>query len=142
MNLALSQNMFEELKKAFEEKYNGHESLTYIKTEYFHKNQNWFEGFGQNCPSTNNAIESFNAVLKRCYTLRERMAVGDFLESMENMLNEQSLLRDPISKDSKPFQTLKIIKKKTWQAAYELDKSDFFENTVFIKKIIIILTTR
>ena len=43
-------------------------------------------------------------------------------------------MRDPISKNSNPFQTVKQIKKKTWQAVYELDESDFFENTEFIKK--------
>lgn len=59
-------------------------------TEYFEKqwlgvHSNWFEGAADYTPSTNNAVESHNAVIKRTVTFRRRLPLKEFLIAMKNM---------------------------------------------------------
>ena len=46
---------------------------------YLEKITNWYEGF-YNEPSTNNSLEAFNAVIKRQYTMRERLPLNSYLK--------------------------------------------------------------
>jgi hypothetical protein len=41
--------------------------------------QNWYEGIANNTPSQNNALESYNLVIKKEDTFRERMPLSRFL---------------------------------------------------------------
>ena len=47
----------------------------YFHTNWVVKNSLWFEGATPGYPSTNNGIESTNAVIKKAHTFRERLPV-------------------------------------------------------------------
>lgn len=52
------------------------ECIDYFNSQWLKTNCNWYEGFAEGYPSTNNAIETTNAVIKAEHTLRERLPVG------------------------------------------------------------------
>lgn len=47
---------------------------------------NWYEGAASYTPSTNNALESHNAVIKRTATMRQRLPLKQFLTCISNLL--------------------------------------------------------
>lgn len=47
--------------------------IDFMNNEWFNTHENWFEGVAYDCPSTNNALESFNLVIKKENTFRERL---------------------------------------------------------------------
>ena len=47
---------------------------------WFSSHSNWYEGVKKRTPSTNNALESFNNVMKNEDTFRERYPLGRFME--------------------------------------------------------------
>lgn len=59
--------------------------VTYFEKEWLASHCNWFEGAAKYTPSTNNALESHNAVIKRLITLRRRLPMNQFLVCMKNM---------------------------------------------------------
>lgn len=80
LQLSKTESIFEKASKLFLEKW--HEKIEFVK--YFNKewlkcNRNWFEGISDKIPSTNNALESFNRIIKDENTLRERLPVGQFM---------------------------------------------------------------
>ena len=79
------------------------ENIDYFTNNWYENNLNWFEGFSPKNPSTNNALESFNALIKKKYTLRERLPIQKFFEVIAKLINQQSLLRSQFSKDCKTF---------------------------------------
>jgi hypothetical protein len=54
--------------------------VTYMRLNWIDNNKGWFEGCAPCFPSTNNGLESTNAVIKRQHTLRERLPLMRFLE--------------------------------------------------------------
>lgn len=59
--------------------------VSYFEKEWLGPHYNWFEGAANYTPSTNNALESHNAVIKRLITLRRRLPMNEFLVCMKNM---------------------------------------------------------
>lgn len=55
------------------------------------QNPNWFEAFATRTASTNNALESFNRVVKDEYTYRERLDVGRFRFVLYRMITQWSV---------------------------------------------------
>lgn len=64
--------------------------IDYFKQEWKKNNPNWFEGACSLTPSTNNALESTNNVLKNEYTLRERVLLGRFLSILYEIVESTS----------------------------------------------------
>lgn len=64
--------------------------IAYFTQEWITQNPNWFEGAMQRVPSTNNALEATNRVIKDQFTLRERLSLGEFLSVMEDMIGQFS----------------------------------------------------
>lgn len=62
------------------------ELIEYFENQWVLKNGNWFESFAKLTPSTNNAVESKNRVIKDEHTLRERMDVGKFRVAIFEMI--------------------------------------------------------
>lgn len=56
----------------------SNELINYFKNEWLFKNRNWYEGFAKRVPSTNNALESNNRLLKDEQTFRERLDLAQF----------------------------------------------------------------
>lgn len=52
--------------------------VDYFEKEWLIENLNWHEGFMHKTPSTNNAQEAFNKVIKDEHTLRERLDLSQF----------------------------------------------------------------
>ena len=67
--------------------------LDYFKEQWLKENFSWYEGAAPEGPSTNNGIEGTNAVIKRNYTLRERLPVGQFLRTLSDMVKIQKRKR-------------------------------------------------
>lgn len=92
MQLAPNREIFEIMTNLFIEKWNETEPnfVHYFKKEWLGTHSNWFEGAAHYTPSTNNALESHNATIKRRVTFRRRLPLEEFLSAMINMTNEIS----------------------------------------------------
>lgn len=71
------------------------DAMSCFETEWLQKNRLWYEGacthITANVPSTNNAIESANRLIKDEHTLRERYDLGQFRSVLFDMLRAWSL---------------------------------------------------
>lgn len=69
--------------------------MSYFEMEWLQKNRLWYEGASAhittNVPSTNNAVESANRLIKDEHTLRERYDLGHFRSVLFDMLRAWSL---------------------------------------------------
>lgn len=117
IQLSVSKQMFEFLMKQLttdlREK-DFPEFTEYLAENYIRRHPNWYEGSCIREPATNNAIESFNAIIKKQYTMRERLELGKFLKTMRDLLHEQSCMRNPLSVNCKPFLEKRNISLKCW----------------------------
>lgn len=85
------ENIFDAASEAFLQKYKDQiEFVTYFRAQWLIQNRNWFLGAAPNSPSTNNALESFNRVIKDSNTLRERFPLSRFLVVAKEMVNQWS----------------------------------------------------
>lgn len=93
MQLAPNRSTFEMMTELFLEKWQQVESnfVQYFESEWLGVHCNWFEGAANYTPSTNNALESHNAVIKRKVTLRRRLPLNQFLTTMKQMTAEISI---------------------------------------------------
>ena len=62
----------------------------------FEKKYTWFEGAIPGYPTTDNALEGTNAVLKEEYTLRERLPLRDFVRMAMTIVRDWSQERNPV----------------------------------------------
>lgn len=60
--------------------------VEYFQNEWLGGHSNWLEGAAIYAPSTNNALESHNANIKRNFTLRKRLPLNQFFISMNEMV--------------------------------------------------------
>ena len=67
-------------------------SITSLSLRFylFFSSHSRYEGSALNLPSTNNGCESFNAKVKRQYTMRKKLYLTSFLSKIELMLEEWS----------------------------------------------------
>lgn len=66
------------------------EFVQYFQKEWLGSHCNWYEGAAVYNPSTNNALESYNAVIKRSITMRKRLPLNQFLTCISKLMNEIS----------------------------------------------------
>lgn len=92
MHLAPNKSTFTMMSNLFCKKWIEIEKsfVEYFQKEWLHMHCNWFEGAAQYTPSTNNALESHNAVIKRKITLRRRLPMNEFLKCMREMTSDAS----------------------------------------------------
>ena len=94
LQLAENTEQFQQASAAmlvkWEREWPDSEFPAYFRRQWLAKNSSWYEGYDEDSPSTNNALESLNSVIKS-YTLRERLPVGQFLNTCDKMLREWSL---------------------------------------------------
>lgn len=93
MQSAASRPIFDLMSKLFCEKWRQEEPnfVEYFEKQWLGAHSNWFEGAAQFTPSTNNAVESHNASIKRKITLRRRLPFNQFVSSMKQLVNEISM---------------------------------------------------
>lgn len=92
MQLAPNRKAFDMMAQLFIEKWIGIDPnfVEYFKKQWLGVHSNWFEGAADYTPSTNNAVESHNAVIKRKVTFRRRLPLKEFLLAMKSMASEVS----------------------------------------------------
>lgn len=91
----------------------------YFEDEWLQQKSEWYEGAGIGYPSTNNGIEGTNAWIKREQTLRERLPVGQFLNTLVYLLEKWSTNRDPQRVNHVPFAEEPTLSLKLWTTAYQ-----------------------
>jgi hypothetical protein len=78
-------------------------------------------GYAVGFPSTNNALEVTNNVIKNETTFRERLSMGRFLVVVEDkIIRKWSTLRDPTKLNYRLFKQEIEISPKLWQLVYSL----------------------
>lgn len=90
--------------------------LEYFQHEWLESNPNWFEGVSKLVPSTNNALESFNRVIKDENTLRERLPLSRFAVILKEYINTWSLQYTANAKTMHAVPTLNLG---LWTKAYQ-----------------------
>ena len=95
------------------------EFVTYFKEQWLDKNEQWYEGAALNYSSTNNGLESTNAIIKAEHTMRERLPVGQFLSVMVEIVNEWSDRRNPVSPNCIKFKKTPKVSLAEWTKAFQ-----------------------
>lgn len=92
MQLSQNQYIFEAASELFLQKWKKEslELVKYFKKEWLVANRNWYEGFRVRTPSTNNALESTNNVIKNEQTMRERFDFSQFRSVIFSMVEQWS----------------------------------------------------
>lgn len=92
LQLSPSSHIFDSASERFVEKWHGEyrELMEYFKMEWLIQNRNWYGRFAKRTPSTNNALESNNRVLKDEQTLRERMDLAQFRVKLFDVVRQWS----------------------------------------------------
>lgn len=87
MQLAQNRKIFDAMSALFLKKWKDVERnfVEYFKSEWLGTHSNWFEGAASYTPSTNNALESHNATIKRKVTFRRKLPLNEFLCAMLSM---------------------------------------------------------
>lgn len=121
LQISSDEKIFTKAISLFVKKYqdNASDFIDYLNQMWFSSHRNWFEGASINIPSTNNALESFNLVIKREETLRERMPMGQFVNQC---LASASRWSTQYSLD-KVIVTTPTIELSDWTAAYHWVKA-------------------
>lgn len=124
--LQLSQNntIFDHATELFFEKWESHERfLKYFKDEWIIQNKNWYEGLRLYTPSTNNALESCNRVIKKENTIRERLPLSKFRVILFEMAQSWS---NSYKNNLKHFQLKASIDLPLWTEAYQWVRQNKF----------------
>ncbi|CAF2123572.1 unnamed protein product [Rotaria magnacalcarata] len=99
--------------------------LNYFDTEWIQSNNGWYEGIQLYTPSTNNALEATNRVIKDDGTFRERHVLSRFLTISFTIINNWSIERDlsSSSTNAKAFATEPTICLQLWTSSYQWAKT-------------------
>lgn len=114
MQLAQNKSIFEMMSELFLKKWQAEEAdfVRYFKKEWLGEACNWYEGAAEYTPSTNNALESYNSLIKRLITLRRRLPLQEFLNTMKSMagnISKEFAVKNRVIA-TEPDITRKIIK--------------------------------
>lgn len=117
IQLAANRNTFDLMTKLFCEKWKDIDLdfVDYFKSQWLGTHRNWYEGAAIYTPSTNNALESHNSVIKRKITLRRRLPLNQFLMALEQLTEGYSNQFSNHIRciETEPDITLKILRSAT-----------------------------
>lgn len=93
LQVAKTPEIFDIAVELFMEKWRKESTdlIDYFETQWVLKNRFWYESFGILIPSTNNALEAKNRIIKDEHTLRERLDLGKFRTVIFDMLETWSI---------------------------------------------------
>lgn len=106
-------NLFLDKWRACEAKF-----CDYFKSEWVTKHPNWFASANLLAPNTNNPSEGINSHMKDVHTIRRRLHVTMFKETVVSMLNYKSKMYNR-EKERKVFSHEPNVKKDDWRIAAE-----------------------
>jgi hypothetical protein len=99
--------------------------LSYFEKQWISHYRNWFEGASLGSPSTNNCLEATNAIIKKQYTLRERLRLGEFSDCLEQgIVANFSTERDTGRVNHKKIEDEPPISLQMWTKSYQWVKSN------------------
>lgn len=124
MQLAPNKPIFKMMADLFVKKWMVVEPnfTNYFQKEWLGVHCNWFEGAADYVPSTNNAQESHNGVIKRKITLRRRLPMNQFVATMKEMTSDIS---KQFAKGERALHSEPTIQKATYEAAATLLRTEF-----------------
>ena len=93
----------------------------------------WYEGAAYQTPSTNNSLESFNLVIKKEETFRERLPLARFLELMLKSVEKWS---KEYKNNCRIFNTSTTIELPQWTTGYQWAKTNVNVSSVNSDKVI------
>lgn len=87
MQMAPNRTTFQMMATLFKDKWRGCEPefVEYFDKQWLGHHQNWYEGAAIYEVSTNNGLESHNALIKRKVTFRRRLPLNEFFIAMSKM---------------------------------------------------------
>lgn len=92
----------------------------YFEKTWIRKNSSWYEGYEPLLPSTNNALEATNDVLKRKYTMRRRLDVAPFNTQLFKFVHDFSKSYDSV----RSYKLTPTIPKEQWSQAIVWAKNE------------------
>jgi hypothetical protein len=106
LQAATDPEIFSLAAKAFLLKWHSEtDFIKYFEEQWLIQNRNWYLGVNLGSPATNNALESFNRVIKDEHTLRERFPISRFLVVATEMVNHWSTQYSSTSAENRVFAT-------------------------------------
>jgi hypothetical protein len=124
LQLSSNKDVFEKAKELFIKKWvtkKQTEFINYMKSMWLSTHQNWYEGIAHNTPSQNNGLESWNHVIKKEETFRERMPLSAFLQQCIDSVEKWS--KQYLNND-KEFVLKPSIDLKGWTEGYNWARSE------------------
>ncbi|CAF4368506.1 unnamed protein product [Rotaria sp. Silwood2] len=119
LQLSTNKNVFDIATRLFLKKWKNEEKfIQYFSNEWLNSKNGWFEGLATHVPSTNNALEATNRVIKDEDTLRERLVLSRFTVVLFSIVNKWSKERNPTLINSKKFEHQPLITLPIWTDAY------------------------
>lgn len=121
---APSKDAFEFMSKLFCSKWKPVEAdfIAYFITQWLGVHCNWFEGAAIYTPSTNNAQEAVNGVIKSKVTLRKRLPMNQFMTSMMSLIHDTSI---ELQNGSRTFAKEPTIDANMWAEAILMQQNSF-----------------
>lgn len=103
--------------------------VAYFRKEWIDKHPNWFCAVNLKAPNTNNGIEGFNSNIKANFTLRRRLSLTQFKQTLLHLMEStsQMYVRE---KEKKVYYTEIVIRKEEWQTAVK-----FIQNPVSVSRV-------
>lgn len=117
--------MFSTAVKLFTEKWEKVESfkdLDYLISTWFTQHPGWYLGIKRLCPTTNNALESTNNVIKKENTFREKLPMKEMLHVANKLVMNWSRSRDNTKDHAIKFSREPTIELSDWTSAYQWAK--------------------
>ncbi|KAI2810354.1 hypothetical protein BLOT_001514 [Blomia tropicalis] len=128
LQLATSPIIFQGASKYFLTKWRKYEEaqsfIKYFENEYLLQRNNWFEGAATGFPSTNNSLEATISMIKKEFTLRERLPLDKFFKTAGLIIKRWSQERNHADPSAKKFQETPETSVLLQKEAYSLSKSD------------------
>lgn len=121
---ASDKQTFDAMSKLFCAKWKSVEAdfVRYFEKQWLRVHQNWFEGAAVYTPSTNNAQEAVNGIIKSKVTLRKRLPMNQFMAAMVNLISDYSI---ELSNGSRVFAKEPAIDSKVWCGAILMQQNSF-----------------
>lgn len=98
------------------------EFITYFEKQWLGVHCNWYEGASIYTPSTNNAQEAVNGVIKKKVTLRKRLPMNQFMTCMANLISDVS---KELCNGSREFAGEPFIETGMWKEAILMQQNSF-----------------
>jgi hypothetical protein len=106
LQLSKNKKIFDIATRLFLKKWKSQEKfIQYFSSEWLESKNGWYEGLAMYVPSTNNALEATNRVIKDEDTLRERLVLSRFTVVLFSIVNKWSKERNPTRINSKKNRT-------------------------------------